>query len=583
MVQGDLLHVENLTTDFSTAGGVVRAVDGVSFSIPSGKVVALVGASGSGKTVTALSTLRLIREPGRIVAGRVLYRGRDILRMADGELRTVRGGKIATVFQDPLTSLHPAMRICDQIVESIRAHLPVDRHAAAARAIDLLRRVGMPEPALRSREYPHELSSGLRQRAMLAIALAAGPELLIADEPTSYLDATLQAEMLGMFAQLRREQGLAMLLITHDLALAAEIADEVLVMAAGRIAESGSPAELFQHPGQPATTQLVASIRAIEEPGPVHVETAPRLLELRAVSKRFSPAGTAVRGVDEVSLQVGAGETLALVGESGSGKTTLGRIAVGLLRPSSGSVSFDGNEITSLGGRALRRIRRDLQMIFPDAAAALDPRQRIAAAISEPLEVHGMLAPGEQRRNRVLELLEQVGLASALADRFPHQLSGGQRQRVVIARALATNPTLIVADEPLSAVDVTLQAQIVELLAGLRRARGLTFLLVAHDLRVVRRLAMRVAVMHAGRIVEVSRADDLYRDPLHPCTRALVAAMPRFERRERIALPRAAPPEIAGCSFRSRCPVPDKPGTCSSERPALREVAPGRFVACHVA
>ena len=518
-----LLRVEELTTEFPG----LRAVDGVSFSVARGSIVALVGSSGSGKTVTALSLLRLVREPGRIVAGRVLYGGRDLLLLAEPELRAVRGGRIATVFQDPLTALHPAMRIGDQIAEAIRAHLPLGAKEAATRAVGLLELTGTPLSGERARAFPHQLSSGLRQRATIAMALAADPELLIADEPTTSLDATLQRELLGLFARLRRERGLAMLLITHDLAIAAALADQVLVMDHGQIVERGSPRELLGSPRYPATARLVTSAQALETPAPAPHSGPSRLLELDHVSKRFE--GTRQHAVEDVSLHIHAGETLALVGESGSGKTTLGRIAVRLLAPSSGCVRFAGSDLASLDSLALRRVRRELQIIFPDPAAALDPRQRVGAIVGEPLQVHRMVSSERQRTARVVELLEQVGLEALHARRYPHQLSGGQRQRVAIARALATKPRLIVADEPLTALDVTTQAEIIELLARLQATTGLSLLLIAHDLRIVRRLATRVAVMRAGQIVELATAGELYRSPQHPYTRSLLSAAPALE------------------------------------------------------
>ena len=518
-----LLRVEDLTTEFPG----LRAVDGVSFSIARGSIAALVGSSGSGKTVTALSLLRLVREPGRIVRGRVLHGGRDLLQLPEAELHTVRGARIATVFQDPLTALHPAMRIGDQIAEAVRLHLPLGPQAAATRAVELLELTGTPLPAERARAFPHQLSSGLRQRATIAMALAAGPEMLIADEPTTALDATLQRELLALFARLRRERGLAMLLITHDLAVAASLADEVMVMAAGKIVESGRPRALLTSPRHAASARLVASAHALEVPGPVSRAQPSRLLELRRICKRFGKARDPA--VDDVSLHVAAGETLALVGESGSGKTTLGRIAVRLLAPTSGSVHFDGADLGTLGAPALRRVRRQLQIVFSDPAAALDPRQRVGAVVGEPLHVHGVVSSSRERTEKVIDLLEQVGLDATHARRYPHQLSGGQRQRVAIARALATKPRLIIADEPLTALDVTSQAEIVVLLARLQQATGLAFLLIAHDLRIVRRLATRVAVMRGGRILELSAAEDLYRNPQHPYTRALLSAMPALE------------------------------------------------------
>ena len=510
-----LLCVENLTIGFRGH----RAVDGVSFSISRGKVTALVGASGSGKTVIALGLLRLLSKPARIVGGRVRFDGWNLLESSETELRTVRGRRIGMVFQDPSTALHPALRIGVQIAETVRAHFPTSRAVAEARSIELLRMAGMPDAENRARDFPHQLSSGLRQRALIALALTAEPDLLIADEPTAALDATLQAEILATLARLRRERGLAILLITHDLALAGP-ADEILVMERGRIVERGTPAGLLGQPGHAATAALVASARALEVLPEPDDQQRPSLLSLRNVSKRFSHHRMAV---DDVTLVVGAGETVALVGESGSGKTTLARMALGLLAPTSGSIVFDGTDLAATTGRELRTMRRNLQMIFSDPGAALDPRQSIAAAIGEPLDVHGL---GEQRRERVVQLLENVGLSAALADRYPHQLSGGQRQRVGIARALATRPRLIVADEPFTALDVTTQAQLVELLARLQAQTGLAFLLIAHDLRIVRRLAARVAVMQSGRIVESSAAAELYRAPRHPHTRALLSAVP---------------------------------------------------------
>ena len=585
-MRGDaLLAVEDLTVEFRSRTGIVRAVDGVSFCIPRGKVVALVGQSGSGKTVTALSLLRLVPAPGRIVAGSVVCDGRDLLRIPVDELRAFRGRRIAMIFQDPLPALHPAMRVGMQVAEAYRAHRRAALDEARRAAGGFLSLVGLPSERDAAGAYPHELSSGERQRALIAMALAGGADLLVADEPTTALDATLRRDILDRLLQLCRERGLAILLITHDLGIVAGAADDVLVMREGRIVESGPASELLCRPRHPHTAHLIEAARSLERDPPQPSTVGKPLLQLESISKRF--ASPPIQALDDVSLSVREAEVMALVGEFGSGKTTLAKVALRLLEPTAGRVLFGTTDLTRLSVRSLRPLRRHIQMIFADAAAALDPRRSALSAAAESLDALGIGSRGE-RQGRAAAALDEVQLSRDAATRRPHQLSGGQRQRVGLARALAPGPRLVIADEPVSSLDVSTQAQLIELLLDLQRRERLALLLISHDLRVVRRIANRVAVMYRGRIVELSPAAELYRDALHPYTQALLSAIPTLDpQRGSFAgfppKPSGMAAPTAGCPFQPRCPVTDKPQACFDERPRLREVRPGRSVACHVA
>ncbi|HEX7059594.1 MAG TPA: ABC transporter ATP-binding protein [Solirubrobacterales bacterium] len=536
-----LLTVKDLRVGFATEGGQVQAVDGVSFDLNPGEVLAIVGESGSGKSVTAQTTIGLTRSHNSAIEGSVRFRGQELLDASEADLQKVRGAEIAMIFQDPMTSLNPVYRVGDQIVEAIRAHRKRMSDAEArALAMEMLASVDIPEPERRVDSYPHEFSGGMRQRAMIAMALALEPSVLIADEPTTALDVTIQAQILSLLARLNRERDLATILITHDLGVVAEVADRVLVMHEGRIVERGTLDEIFYAPKDPYTRSLLGAVIRLDQPPPPRqpADRAP-LLEVSDLVKHFPVKQGVlidrevdrVRAVDGVSLMVRRGETLGLVGESGSGKSTLCRAILQLLEPSAGSVRFDGREIAGLSRREMRPLRREMQMVFQDPYASLNPRKRIGQIIGDPLKLQGV-ASGAELRERGQELLAKVGLSPEHYDRFPHEFSGGQRQRIGIARALALRPKLIVADEPVSALDVTIQAQIVELLAELQEEFELTYIFVAHDIAVVRHVSDRIAVMHRGKIVEEGPAERVCARPTDPYTKALLAAVPIPDPRE---------------------------------------------------
>ena len=530
-----LLTVEDLRVSFNTQGGRVQAVKGVSFELAPGEVLAIVGESGSGKSVTAQTILGLTRSPNAKISGSARLGEQELLGASEGELRDVRGARIAMVFQDPMTSFNPVYRIGRQITEAIRAHGGApSKSAAHARAVELLDSVGIPDAARRVDDYPHQFSGGMRQRAMIAMALALEPEVLIADEPTTALDVTVQAQILALLERLNRERGLATILITHDLGVVAEVADRVLVMHEGAIVERGDLDQIFYSPADPYTRKLLDAVVRLDAAPPLRPgrESQP-LLEVTDLVKHFPVKRgllvdrevDRVRAVDGVSLSVRQGETLGLVGESGSGKSTLSRTILQLLAPTSGSVRFEGREIAGLSRRAMRPLRRDMQMVFQDPYASLNPRKRIGQIVAEPLRLQGE-ASGAELRREVRGLLERVGLSAEHYDRFPHEFSGGQRQRIGIARALALRPKLIVADEPVSALDVSIRAQILDLLSELQAEFGLTYVFVAHDIGVVRHVSDRIAVMHEGKIVEEGPADEVCERPRDAYTKALLTAVP---------------------------------------------------------
>ncbi|MFJ8975517.1 dipeptide ABC transporter ATP-binding protein [Streptomyces sp. NPDC102282] len=525
-----LILVEDLTIDF----GTVRAVDGLSFTLEAGGALGVVGESGSGKSATAYALLGLHRGTGARVTGSVHVAGTDVGSADEAGLRALRGAKAAMVFQDPLSSLDPYYTVGDQIAEVYRVHNSVSRRAARARAVEVLDRVGIPDAARRARARPHEFSGGMRQRALIAMALACEPRLIVADEPTTALDVTVQAQILDLLHDLRRETGMGLLLVTHDVGVAAESVDDILVMRHGRAVERGPVAEVLGAPRQPYTRELLASVPRIDEkrvhvPGPrtASPDAAP-LLEAVGLRREFGRGAGRVTAVDGVSLTVHAGETLGIVGESGSGKTTLGRMLVRLLDPTDGGLRYGGREIGSLPEREIRPFRRELQMVFQDPVASLNPRRSIGESVADPLRAAG--ETDEARiRDRVRELLERVGLDAGRYERHPHEFSGGQRQRIGIARALAAEPRLIVCDEPVSALDVTTQAQVISLLAELQRELGIGLVFIAHDLAVVRQVSDRVAVMRQGRIVEQGVVDEVYGSPRDPYTKQLLAAVPALD------------------------------------------------------
>ncbi|MEL7277545.1 MAG: ABC transporter ATP-binding protein [Pseudomonadota bacterium] len=517
-----LLEVKDLHVRF----GGFEAVRGISFHIDRGETVALVGESGSGKSLTAMSTVRLIPDSAE-VSGTISYQGMNLSEADEVKLRDVRGNDISFIFQEPMTSLNPLHTLERQIRESLELHQGLKGDDARRRILDLLDKVGIREPEKRLKSYPHELSGGQRQRVMIAMALANGPDLLVADEPTTALDVTIQAQILDLLKELQRDEGLGMLFITHDLAIVRRIADRVCVMKDGEIVESGPTARIFAHPQHPYTKRLL-SAEAAGLPAAVP-DDADVLAETRDLKVWF-PIKTGllrrttghVKAVNETSLSVRAGETLGIVGESGSGKTT---IALAILRliQSEGAITFAGQQIDGLNVKAMRPLRRDLQVVFQDPFGALSPRMTVAQIVGEGLGVH-KLSDGRSEREQVAQMLTEVGLDPEVMDRYPHEFSGGQRQRIAIARAMILRPKLVVLDEPTSALDMTVQVQIVDLLRDLQRRHGLAYIFISHDLKVVRALSHRVMVMRAGDVVEAGDASDVFASPQHEYTRALFDA-----------------------------------------------------------
>jgi peptide/nickel transport system ATP-binding protein len=694
-----LLQISDLHTVVRGRRRAVRAVDGVSLEVAEGEVLGIVGESGSGKTMTAMSVLRLLPAGGSVTSGTVRFDGQDLRGMSDGEIRKVRGDRIGVVFQDPLSSLNPTMSVGDQVAEAVLLHRKVSRARAMERAVEVLGLVGLPEPRQRIRDFPHQLSGGMRQRVMIAIALACEPRLLIADEPTTALDVTIQQQILGLLDQLRRQLGMSVILVTHDLGVIAGHTDRVAVMYAGRVVETASTEELFGRARHPYTVALfdalperaarsATRLRTIpgmppdlsapltgcpfaprcrnaadrcraEEPAltdagdghsfacffPVDVvlsgaatldaapavvppaatseapakpaaavpvtspatpspatpspatpapKTGPPIIELAELTKDFPVATGMLRrdrgrisAVAQVSLQVTRGQTLGLVGESGCGKTTIGRMIAGLEKPTSGVIRFEGSDIAGLKGEQAQRYRRGIQFMFQDSAAAMDPRMRVGPILREPLRLQHQ-GTAAQRRQRVLELLDEVGMPRSAVERYPHEFSGGQRQRICLARALALTPDAIIADEPVSALDVSIQAQVLNVMRDLQARHGLTYIVISHDLAVIRYLADSIGVMYLGKLVEQGPAEQVYSAPLHPYTSGLIAAVPvpdpRAERaRSSVGvtgeLASAANPP-SGCRFRTRCPRATS--ICAQQEPPLRVLAPaGHRVACH--
>ncbi|WP_435180856.1 ABC transporter ATP-binding protein [Halorussus sp. AFM4] len=711
----DLLSISDLRTQFNTERGVVEAVDDFDLTIREGETVGLVGESGSGKSVSALSLLQLVDDPGEIVDGEAAFRHEeltaefaerypggvgdfvfpdegyvDLLAAPENAMREIRGGEVSMIFQDPMTSLNPALTVGEQVAESLRLHQYGGRkkdswwnavreiapslggkdidEAVLEDTVDMLEEVGIPEPTERVEEYPHEFSGGMRQRVLIAIALACQPKLLVADEPTTALDVTIQAQILDLVNDLQDELGMSVLFITHDLGVVAETCDRVAVMYAGDIVEVGPVDEIFHNPSHPYTYALLESIPRedkerltpiegnvpdlIDMPegchfasrcpwaqpectggeipnlqhGPADVdhrakcvleefdegqygedregitardhEVGDRLLSVDGMKKHFSRADglldelladeiESVKAVDGVSFDIYEGETVGLVGESGCGKSTAGRTLLRLEEPTEGRIVFQGTDLSELDREELREKRKDMQMIFQDPLSSLDPRMTVGQIIAEPLKIHDLpeeappdgTSRKQQRRNRVVELMEAVGLEPGQFDRYPHEISGGQRQRVGIARALAVDPDFIVADEPVSALDVSVQAQILNLLEDLQDEFGLTYLFIAHDLSVVRHISDRIAVMYLGEIVEVADTDELFADPKHPYTQALLSAIPepdpRADTDDRVILEGDVPSPIdppSGCHFRTRCPQVIPPEDLDIEQAAYREV-----------
>ena len=660
-----LLEIEDLNVQFVTSHGTLRAVEDVSYAVRPGEMVAIVGESGSGKSVSALAVMRLLPAgTARITKGSVRFNGRELLTLSDEQMRRIRGRDIAMIFQEPMTSLNPVLKIGLQIMEPLIIHLQMDGAAARARAIELLTLVGITDPESRLNQYPHQLSGGMRQRVMIAIGLACNPKLLIADEPTTALDVTIQAQILELMKDLSKRLGVSVIIITHNLGIVARYADRVNVMYAARIVESGTAERVFSRPLHPYARGLLTAVPRLDrgrsaklatidgappnllappsgcrfrprcrfaidkcqEVPPLqpaeagHLVACHRVDEIEAIdpigprsdnvtrlaqeasdgdailsiknARKFFPVRAGflqrsklVRAVNDVTLDITRGETLGLVGESGCGKSTLGRLVLRLDEPTGGAICFEGIDLSGLSRGDMIAVRKKMQVIFQDPYSSLNPRMTVGQIIAEPIRVHEIL-PKPQIPDRVAELLQVVGLFPYMALRYPHELSGGQRQRVGIARALAVDPRVIVCDEAVSALDVSIQGQVINLLEELQQRLGLTYLFIAHDLAVVRHISSKVAVMYLGRIVEYAPADELFANPMHPYTRALLAAAPVpdpvIERtRPRTIIKGELPSPLnppKGCVFHPRCPLATE--ECRKAVPPVRELAPGHSVAC---
>jgi peptide/nickel transport system ATP-binding protein len=661
--RGALLDISDLHVHFVTSHGTVRAVEGLSYQVHPGEMVAIVGESGSGKSVSALAVMRLLPQAtARIPKGSVRFDGKELLSLSEEEMRQVRGKEIAMIFQEPMTSLNPVLKIGLQITEPLTIHLGMDEKAARARAVELLTLVGITEPERRLNQYPHQLSGGMRQRVMIAIGLSCNPKLLIADEPTTALDVTIQAQILELMKDLSRRLGVAVIIITHNLGIVARYADRVNVMYAARLAESGTAERVFGRPLHPYARGLLSAVPRLDrgrsarlatiEGAPPNLLSPPRgcrfhprcrfaisicqedppfvaaesghlvachrvheiesldppslraeesskaslngaepILDIRSTSKFFPiRAGLfrrplQIRAVNDVTLDIKRGETLGLVGESGCGKSTLGRLVLRLDDPTAGEIRFEGIDLAHLKESELVGMRKRMQVIFQDPYSSLNPRMTVGQIIGEPMYVHGIL-PKAKIPDRVAELLQLVGLFPYMGVRYPHELSGGQRQRVGIARALSVNPHVIVCDEAVSALDVSIQGQVINLLEELQQKLKLTYLFIAHDLAVVRHISSRVAVMYLGRIVEEAPADELFANPKHPYTQALLAAAPipdpEIERaRQRSIIKGELPSPLnppPGCVFHPRCPLAT--AECKQGVPATRTLGPSHQVAC---
>ena len=595
-----LVSIQNLKVAFDTNDGVVVGVNDVSYSIQPGECVCVVGESGSGKSVSALSLMRLVEfGGGEIAEGRLMFdRGDgqviDVAQQGSGVMRDIRGNEIGMIFQEPMTSLNPVFTIGDQLSEGLIVHRGLSKTEARARALDILRQVRIPEPERRMDQYPHELSGGMRQRVVIAIAMACEPRLLICDEPTTALDVTIQAEILALINRLKREKNMAVLFITHDMAVVAQMADRVVVMLRGRKVEEGTVEQIFETPRQPYTKALLAAVPRLGEmtgkdapepmrligdgeltPGPVPAPDARVILDVQHLTTRFAVKGGLLRrtvanvhAVEDVSFAIKAGETLSLVGESGCGKSTCGRSILRLVEPMSGSVTLDGTDVLALSPRALRAARRDMQMIFQDPFASLDPQMRLSEQLEEPMVNYGIGTRAE-RRAKIEQLLDRVELPRSFMRRYPHEMSGGQRQRIAIARALALNPKLIVADEAVSALDVSVRAQVLNLLMELQRELGVSMLFISHDMAVVERVSHRVGVMYLGRIVEIGTRRQVFENPQHSYTKQLMSAVPIADpRQKRISEDLNFKP-IPSPIFRAGHAV---------EKSVYREVSPGHMV-----
>ena len=563
MLDHPLATIENLRVEFQTKDGPVVGVEDVSFEIRPGETICIVGESGSGKSVSSLSLMRLIEYGGGDIAGgRLLFkRGNgeeiDLAKTDQSLMRTIRGNEIGMIFQEPMTALNPVFTVGRQLTEGLRMHKGLNKAEAEARALDLLKQVRIPEPERRLTQYPHELSGGMRQRVVIAMALACEPRLLIADEPTTALDVTIQAEILALMDRLKRETGTAVMFITHDMAVVAQMADRVVVMFRGKKVEEGAVEDIFERPQHNYTKALLAAVPKLGEmrgkayPEPMKLlgksdqnldpikGSDEVLLEVKHLTTRFPVKGgffrrtvANVHAVEDISFTINKGRTLSLVGESGCGKSTAGRSLLRLVEPQSGEVHLDGKDIMALGSNDLRAARLDMQMIFQDPFASLNPQMNLMSQVAEPLQNYGV-AKGQELQDRIAALFDRVELPRSFLRRFPHELSGGQRQRVAIARALALNPKLIVADEAVSALDVSVQAQVLNLMMELQAELELSYLFISHDMAVVERVSHDVGVMYLGRIVELGPRAAVFENPQHPYTQALMKAVPIADPRNR--------------------------------------------------
>lgn len=562
-----LLSVKNLTVDFHTSEGITRAVNNVSFDIPAGKTIGIVGESGSGKSVTSLAVMGLLQKPaGRIPQGEIFFNGQDLLKFNESQMRAIRGNQISMIFQEPMTSLNPVFKVGDQIAETLRIHKKLSKREAWDRAVDLMNQVGIPNPKLSAHKYPHEMSGGQKQRVMIAMAISCDPKLLIADEPTTALDVTIQKQVLDLLFKLQQQYNMSMMFITHDLGVIGDIADDVVVMYRSNVVEQNHANQIFSGPKHPYTKGLLACRPKLganprrlltvsdfmnEEGQEIPVtaakievfdkESVPEkssniLLEVKNLVTQFPIKGGIFnrtvdhfRAVNDVSFTIKKGQTLGLVGESGCGKTTLGRTILRLIEPASGQIIYDGKDITHIYSEELRLLRRKMQIIFQDPYSSLNPRMTVSEILTEPLSIHNVGASKKERVDMARELMEKVGLKSNQLNRYPHEFSGGQRQRISIARALMLKPEFVICDESVSALDVSIQAQVLNLLLDLQQEFGLTYVFISHDLSVVNFIADEVGVMNAGRIIEMDKASRIYKNPKEDYTRALLSAIPKGE------------------------------------------------------
>ena len=599
MLDQPIAQIKGLRVEFQTKDGPVVGVENVSFDVNPGETVCIVGESGSGKSVSSLSLMRLVEfGGGEIAGGELMFNGRggettDLAKAEQEMMKQIRGNEIGMIFQEPMTALNPVFTVGRQLTEGLRIHKGMTKKQAEERALELLRQVRIPEPERRLKQYPHELSGGMRQRVVIAMAMACEPRLLIADEPTTALDVTIQAEILALMDRLKRETGTAVMFITHDMAVVAQMADRVVVMYRGNKVEEGTVTEIFENPQHDYTKALLAAVPKLGEmigkdyPEPMKLMgvegqkiepikgTDEVLLEVKNLTTRFPVKGGLLRrtvanvhAVEDVSFKVFKGQTLSLVGESGCGKSTAGRSILRLVEPMSGEVNFEGRNILDLNNSDLHKARLDMQMIFQDPFASLNPQMQLMDQVAEPMRNYGP-ASGSELQDRVASLFDRVHLPRSFMRRFPHEMSGGQRQRIAIARALALNPKLIVADEAVSALDVSVQAQVLNLMMELQAELGLSFLFISHDMAVVERVSHQVGVMYLGRIVEIGPRDRVFANPLHAYTQALMKAVP-------IADPRKRKSE-KDLNFKP-IPSPIHPVGYKPEPSEYLELEPGHFV-----